>query len=59
MNMKPDIQAREPDASPKERVLSALTDIMQFDDDPLFVRLARQRFLNITGRIFVPERMAS
>lgn len=34
----------------KERVLSALTEIIKFDTDPVFAKLAQRRFLDITDK---------
>ena len=34
----------------KERVLSALEDIIKFETDPVFAKLAQRRFLDITDK---------
>lgn len=33
-----------------ERVLSALTEIIKFETDPVFAKLAQRRFLDITDK---------
>lgn len=33
-----------------DRVLDALTDIMKFETDPVFAKLAQRRFLDITDK---------
>lgn len=34
----------------KERVLNALTEIMKFETDPVFAKLAQRRFLDLTDK---------
>ena len=40
----------------KERVLNALTEIMKFETDPVFAKLAQRRFLDLTNK--EPEHVA-
>lgn len=34
----------------RERVLDALTEIMKFETDPVFAKLAQRRFLDLTDK---------
>lgn len=46
----PDDAWAKPDAAitATDRVLDALTDIMKFETDPVFAKIAQRRFLDLT-----------